>query len=147
MQKSTYIVIVLVIAIGLTFGLSLLNKGTIDTGPGEYDELAQCLADKGVIFYGAFWCPHCAEQKKLFGASAKLLPYVECSTPDAMGQLQVCKDKKIESYPTWVFPDGSRTGGLTPEELASKSDCPLSNATSTASIDTSVLSATSSAIK
>ncbi|HEY4512465.1 MAG TPA: hypothetical protein VJH63_02270 [Candidatus Paceibacterota bacterium] len=139
MKKTTYIIIILVVAVGLTFGLSLLNKGTIDTGPGEYDELAQCLADKGVIFYGAFWCPHCAEQKKLFGASAKLLPYVECSTPDAMGQLQVCKDKKIESYPTWIFADGSRLSGTTTAVLAEKSGCSLVSATSSTPTASSTL--------
>ena len=30
--------------------------------------------------YGAYWCPHCAHQKELFGAEAwSLIPYVECS--------------------------------------------------------------------
>lgn len=131
-----YILITLAVAVLLVVGLSFLNKEQ-DSSPGEYDALAQCLKDKGAIFYGAFWCPHCQEQKKLFGKSAKLLPYVECSTPNAQGQLQVCIDKKIGSYPTWEFADGSRivqTLGL--KELAEKSSCPLTepqiNATVTA---------------
>jgi thiol-disulfide isomerase/thioredoxin len=111
--------------------LSFFNEKT-DTGPGKYDTLATCLKEKGATFYGAFWCPHCRDQKKVFGNSAKLLPYVECSTPDAAGQTQICIDKKIESYPTWEFADGSRVGGgLTPEQLAEKTQCPLTNATST----------------
>jgi len=34
--------------------------------PGFYDEFAQCLTDKGVKMYGAYWCPHCQAQKALF---------------------------------------------------------------------------------
>ena len=120
-------------AILLTLGLSLLNNSGVSSGPGQYDALATCLKDKGAKFYGAFWCPHCAEQKKIFGNSVKLLPYVECSTPDAVGQTQACIDAKIESYPTWVFPDGSRlSGAIYPDELAKKAGCSTSNASSTA---------------
>lgn len=94
--------------------------------PGKYDGLAQCLKDKGAIFYGAFWCPHCQEQKKRFGNSEKLLPYVECSQPDGKTQTQVCIDKGIQQYPTWVFADGSTTTGEQwPADLAKKADCPL----------------------
>ena len=41
--------------------------------------LAEHLAEEGALFYGASWCPHCQEQKRLFGASASRLPYIECS--------------------------------------------------------------------
>src|SRR3989338_1850732 len=79
--------------------------------PGELDGFTQCLKDKGATFYGAFWCPHCQNQKALFGKSEKLLPYVECSLPAGNGQTQVCIDRGIQSYPTWVFPDGTTTTG------------------------------------
>ena len=86
---------------------------------------AQCLADKGVKFYGAFWCPHCQAQKKLFGSQAvKKLPYIECSTPDGKSQTQECKDAGITGYPTWKFTDGSvQTGELTFTQLADKTGC------------------------
>ena len=71
-------------------------------------ELARCLSDQGVIFYGAFWCPNCAEQKELFGSAADDLPYLECSTPDRSAQLPVCADEGITGYPTWEFTDGIR---------------------------------------
>lgn len=87
---------------------------------------AQCLKEKGATFYGAFWCPHCQNQKKLFGNAVSALPYVECSTPDAQGQLQVCIDKKIQNYPTWEFADGTRKTGEVPlSELAEKTGCTL----------------------
>ena len=106
----------------LFVGLGIWNK----TQPGKYDAFAQCLGEKGAIFYGAFWCPHCQATKKLFGSSAKLLPYIECSTPDGSAQLQACTDKKIESYPTWEFADGSRLSGEIPmAQLAEKTGCVL----------------------
>lgn len=94
--------------------------------PGKYDAFAQCIADSGAIFYGAFWCPHCQNQKAMFGKSAKLLPYVECSTANGRGQLEVCKDAGVTGYPTWVFADESRLGGeVSLETLAEKTDCTL----------------------
>jgi len=99
---------------------------SVDT-PGKYDTLAKCLKDKGAVFYGASWCPHCVEQKSEFGTSAHLLPYVECSTPDGKSQTQICADHKIMGYPTWRFSDGSEvTGAQSLETLAKKTGCALS---------------------
>src|SRR3989344_3959499 len=93
----------------------------VNTRPGQLDSFAVCLKDKGAVFYGAFWCPHCQNQKTMFGNSAKKLPYVECSNPSGSGQLQICTDKKIEGYPTWEFADGSRlTGEIPLSTLAEK---------------------------
>ena len=92
----------------------------------NYDSFASCLKEKGAVFYGAFWCPHCQNQKSLFGSSLELLPYVECSTPDGNGQLQACIDKKIKNYPTWEFKDGSRmTGEISLSALSLKTGCEL----------------------
>ena len=114
---------------GLIVVLIVLGLGAaffVKTGPGDLDSFTQCLEDKGAIFYGAFWCPHCQRTKALFGNSAKLLPYVECSTPDGKSQLQECKDKEIKTYPTWIFTDGNiLTGERTLQELAEKTACAL----------------------
>ncbi len=113
-------VIVLLIVGGL--GWTMYAK----TLPGKYDDLARCLGEKSATFYGAFWCSHCQEQKKMFGNSAELLPYVECSSPDGKSQLQACIDVGIQSYPTWIFADGSReVGEKTPQFLAEKTGCTL----------------------
>lgn len=99
---------------------------SVNSKPGKLDEFAQCLKDKGTVFYGAFWCPHCQNQKAMFGKSAKLLPYVECSTPDGKSQLQICKDKNIAGYPTWEFSDGSRESGeVSLSRLSEKTGCLL----------------------
>ena len=94
--------------------------------PGKYDEFAKCLGEKGAKFYGAFWCPHCQNQKAMFGKSAHLLPYVECSTPNGSGQLAVCTDKGVNGYPTWEFADGTKESGeIEIEHLAEKTGCSL----------------------
>jgi len=70
------------------------------------------LSKSDAKFYGASWCPHCQDQKKLFGASVKRIPYVECSPggPQAP-QAEVCKEKDIKNYPTWII-NGQRTTGV-----------------------------------
>lgn len=119
------VIVVLILGVLLTVVTQTGKTGSVSDG--KYDTFAQCLNDEGAIFYGAFWCSHCQAQKKLFGSSQKLLNYIECSTPDASGQVQICKDKKIEGYPTWEFADGSRpfSGEATLEQLAEKTSCVL----------------------
>jgi thiol-disulfide isomerase/thioredoxin len=98
-----------------------------DRTPSKLDGFAQCLTEKGVVFYGAFWCPHCQKTKAMFGGSAKFLPYVECSTADGQGQTEACKQKDIKSYPTWVFQNSTTTltGERTLQEISELSGCPL----------------------
>lgn len=92
--------------------------------PGKLDTFAQCITDSGAKFYGAYWCPHCQAQKNAFGKSAKLLPYIECSTPDGKGQLDVCKQAGVTGYPTWIFADGTQASGEVPlKNLAEKTNC------------------------
>lgn len=112
------------VAAALFVGIFFIARSS--SAPSELDAFASCLGEKGAVFYGAFWCPHCQNQKKLFGKSEKKLPYVECSTPNGNAQLQICIDKKIEGYPTWEFADGSRVNGeVALDELAKKTGCTL----------------------
>lgn len=122
MKNKTIIITVALIVIGLVVALAIKSSSQ----PGKLDSFAQCLKENGAIFYGTFWCPHCQKQKELFDKSAKRLPYVECSTPDGRGQTVACKDKNIESYPTWEFKDGSRLNGeISLKQLAEKTGCLL----------------------
>ncbi|OGI64140.1 hypothetical protein A2914_00340 [Candidatus Nomurabacteria bacterium RIFCSPLOWO2_01_FULL_41_21] len=126
MNKVKIFILVIVLLVVGTLATAITRKDSLSTGPGIYDNFAQCLKDSGTIFYGAFWCPHCQAQKKLFGSSQKLLPYVECSTLDGKAMTEECRAKGIEGYPTWEFPDGSRLSGeVALSVLAEKSACPL----------------------
>ena len=98
------------------------------TGPEDpkIRALAEHLKDEGALFYGASWCPHCQEQKRMFGASASRLPYIECSLggPNAP-QSAACRAAGVQSYPTWVI-NGRATVGqvLTLAQLADASGFP-----------------------
>lgn len=116
---SIWGVIILVV---LVAGYAIVQSAN---APGEYDDFAQCLTDNGAKFYGAFWCGHCGDQKKMFGKSFSHVNYVECSTPDGRSQLQVCRDAGISGYPTWEFADGTQQSGkLSFQQLAQKTGCP-----------------------
>jgi hypothetical protein len=106
--------------------LAVINNGNKVTIPGQYDNFAQCLAEKGATMYGAEWCPHCKDQKAAFGDSFKYIKYVEC--PD---NIKLCIDKGVQGYPTWLF-TGTTTqvegfeGNKTMQELAKVTGCQLS---------------------
>lgn len=93
------------------------------------DKLANCLVEKGVKEYGAFWCPNCAKQKQLFGKSDDILKeqgvYVECdprcdTTEDKLpaacrgmvGNPRLCLEKGVDKYPNWQFPNGEKLVGV-----------------------------------
>ena len=85
--------------------------------------LAKHLTDSGVKLYGAFWCGHCEDQKKLFGEEVfQYINYIECSTPDGTAQTEICIADNVTSYPTWEFADGVRISDvLSLKELAERS--------------------------
>ncbi|MGL5836430.1 MAG: vitamin K epoxide reductase family protein, partial [Waterburya sp.] len=81
--------------------------------------LAKHLTDLGVKEYGAYWCPHCYEQKQLFGAEAFAeLNYIECAPEGKNPQPNVCTAAKIQSFPTWEINGKLEPGIKTPQELA-----------------------------
>jgi hypothetical protein len=88
------------------------------------DAFARCLATKQATMYGAYWCPHCADQKEMFASSFQYVPYVECGVPGSRDEAPVCKDAGVKHFPTWKFADGEhREGTQTLEALGSKTGC------------------------
>lgn len=74
---------------------------TTQSGPAEI-ALARHLTAIGAKEYGAYWCPHCHEQKLLFGAEAnKLLNYIECDPKGQNSQTQLCQEAGIKGFPSW----------------------------------------------
>lgn len=90
------------------------------------DAFAECLKGKGAKMYGAWWCPHCADQKEMFGYAFERVNYVECSPPGQRTENETCKQAGVKNFPTWQFADGSRTEGAQPLSLLSqKTGCRL----------------------
>jgi hypothetical protein len=119
-RVAVYVVLI-VAAFGLAYYLGNRTQHT-------HDAFARCLADRGVKMYGAWWCPHCREQKEKFAASFEYVPYVECGVKgDLHGRSQACKDANIEHYPTWQFPPtGERVERVfSLQELSDRTSCSL----------------------
>ncbi len=111
------------IAAAVVLGMHLHFSGVFDPAAGPEDPYLKALAvhltDSGARFYGAYWCPHCIEQKALFHASADRLPYVECTPKGRNGPVSAaCQDQGIRDYPTWIIGERRIGGVVKPETLA-----------------------------
>jgi hypothetical protein len=92
----------------------------ITTTSGEAEmALAKHLTAIGAKEYGAFWCPHCFEQKQLFGKEAfGEVTYVECDPQGVAPKPQLCKDAGIEGFPSWEIKGQLYSGTQTLDKLA-----------------------------
>jgi thiol-disulfide isomerase/thioredoxin len=88
----------------------------------ELVSFAQCVTDAGAVFYGTEWCPHCKNQKALFGVAAmEKIKFIDCDQQKAL-----CDSANVTGYPTWVFRDGSSIAGTQSlEAIAAKTNCTL----------------------
>jgi uncharacterized membrane protein len=76
--------------------------------------LAEKLTASGAVMYSAYWCPHCHEQKELFGKEATArLKVIECAPDGQNSQAELCQQKKIEGYPSWEI-NGQLDSGVKP---------------------------------
>jgi hypothetical protein len=92
----------------------------------KYDSFAQCLAAKQAKMYGLYWCPHCIEQKEMFGASFHYVPYVECAIKGSSELAPECKAAGVKLFPSWQFGAAPPKEGVLPlEELSEKTGCSL----------------------
>ena len=84
-----------------------------ESGPAQI-ALAEHLTASGAKVYTAYWCPHCHEQKELFGRqAAEKLTVIECAPDGRNSQRELCEAKKIEGYPTWEI-NGQLDSGAKP---------------------------------
>ena len=63
--------------------------------------------------YSAYWCPHCHDQKELFGKEAsQQLQVVECAADGQNNQADLCRSKGLEGFPSWEI-NGEIESGVT----------------------------------
>jgi len=92
----------------------------------KYDSFAQCIATKQAKMYGLYWCPHCIEQKEMFGESFHFVPYEECAIKGSSELAPQCKIAGVKLFPSWQFGmDPPKEGVLSLESLSSKTGCSL----------------------
>ncbi len=88
-------------------------------------QFATDLADAGVQFFGAHWCPACTQQKELFDDGKDNLPFIEVTNSQRqLNDIGIAEG--ITEFPTWEFPDGSREiGVLSLDTLSQRSNVPI----------------------
>lgn len=106
-NRTRYIMIAIVIIIAFAAAYYFLWY----KHASRLDAFAKCLTAKQAKMYGAFWCPHCEEQKEKFGSSFQYAPYIECGIKGSKGIEPVCTQAGIKRFPTWIFADGTRVEG------------------------------------
>jgi uncharacterized membrane protein len=118
--------------IGLGWATSL-NRPESATGPGMpipvtsastpgTIALADHLTATGAVMYSAYWCPHCHDQKQLFGKEATArLKIIECAPDGRNSQAALCASKNIQGFPTWEIKGQLDSGQKTLAQLAALS--------------------------
>ena len=121
---SGVITALLVGVIGLGWAASV-GRPVVDSAPGVAPPvrsesnagqiaLAEHLTASGAKIYTAYWCPHCHDQKELFGRQAtEKLTVIECAPDGRNSQRELCEAKKIEGYPSWEI-QGQLDSGVKP---------------------------------
>ena len=98
-------------AVLVPFGAAFIFAMPSGVAGGSELALARHLRATGAVMYGAYWCPHCQEQKALFGDAARELPYVECDPSGVNGRPDLCEKAGVKAFPTWVV-GGQRFEGV-----------------------------------
>ena len=84
--------------------------------------LAEHLTGSGAVMYSAYWCPHCHEQKELFGKEASdKLKVVECAADGQNNQADLCRSKGLQGFPSWEINGSIESGVASLETLAERS--------------------------
>ena len=86
-------------------------------------KLAEHLTNNGVVMYNAYWCPHCHDQKEMFGKEAtEKLNLVECAKDGFNNKRELCEAKGITGFPSWEINGSIESGVKSLEELAKLTD-------------------------
>jgi hypothetical protein len=117
-KTLTYVIVLILLAGAYLGGRYYRNH--------KYDAFAKCLATKQVKMYGLYWCPHCIEQKEMFGDAFHFVPYQECAIKGSSELVPACKVEGLKLFPSWQFGlDPPKEGVLSLEALSDKTGCSL----------------------
>ena len=105
----TYFIVVLILIAGF-YGYKNITGKAVQS---QYDEFSKYMTEQGVVMYGTEWCPHCKNQKKLFGSSFQYIDYIDCDK-----NRQECLSAGVQGYPTWKINSQNYPGEQSLERLA-----------------------------
>jgi uncharacterized membrane protein/glutaredoxin len=133
----TGIAVTMIVLVGTLGIYSNVGSTAAETGaPGEVGlpitttsgqaeiALARHLKSIDAKMYGAYWCPHCHDQKQLFGEqAAREINYIECDPNGQNSQTELCQANaaNVTGYPTWEINGEFYSGNQTLIELADAS--------------------------
>ena len=82
-------------------------------------KFAKFLNENDIKMYSAYWCPHCHDQKQLFGKEAvKELTIFECAKDGKNNNYEFCITKDIKGFPSWEINNQIYSGVKELKELA-----------------------------
>jgi len=124
MAKDVFLVsavLAIFIVAVLVFGFNLTGYITgffVADSSHDTEGFAQCLADRGAVLYTSMGCPHCQDQKDMFGDALQYIENVDCVTDP-----NVCSEKGIRVVPTWIINNERYEGIQSFERLGELTGC------------------------
>ncbi len=89
-------------AIGISKSTEKVSPAITTTSSPQKIKFAKFLSDNNIKMFSAYWCPHCHDQKQLFGKKAvDELSIIECAQDGKNNQYKLCREKQIEGFPSW----------------------------------------------
>ena len=115
------VVILVVVTGGVIFFIN--GRAFLESKKEEkQQEVVDCLLGKDVKLYLSSDCNYCKEQEDVFGDYFKEMDVVNCYEDGSWSN--VCREAKINSAPTWVFPGSSE---VLKAEISSCAECKKKN--------------------
>ena len=106
-------------AIDITNTKEKISPAITTSSSSQKVKFAKFLSENNIKMYSAYWCPHCHDQKQLFGETAvKELTVIECAKDGKDNQYQLCQEKQIEGFPSWEINDKIYSGVMDLNDLS-----------------------------
>ncbi len=106
-------------AIDTSSPVGKVSPAITTSSSNEKVKFAKFLSENNVLMFSAYWCPHCHDQKQLFGKEAvKELTVIECAKDGKNNQYEFCETKGIEGFPSWEINNEIYSGVKNLNELA-----------------------------
>ncbi len=89
-------------AINISSPTEKVSPAITTSSSAQKIEFARFLKNNNIVMYSAYWCPHCHDQKIMFGKQAvKELSVIECAQDGKDNKYKLCQTKGIEGFPSW----------------------------------------------
>jgi len=108
------------LGVTLTIILLVFSANSYMKRPGQYNDFAKCLTEKGAVVYGNDYCSYTIKQLNFFGKSKEFLNYMQCASNQ-----ELCDSKAVSITPTWEINGKTYSGVQTFEMLSGVTGCEI----------------------